>query len=117
MSQILIFSGPTANRSQCANALVGVGFNVDDSLYDWGLPEMRDGSTPTIPQSFVTAHGDDLNLACRTVQQYGYGIRSHFPESAQGELIEVASNTGADVAEEVRALRAQVNALLKKVGK
>lgn len=77
---------------------------------------MRDGSEPTIHQSFVTIHGDDLNLACRTVTQYGYVLRSHFPDSAVGEFAEVAPNSGVNVSDEVRALRSQVNALLKKVG-
>lgn len=117
MAQTLILSGPTANRSQCANALGGVGFQVDESEFNWGFPAMRDGSVPAIPQSFVTLCGDDLNLAIRTARQYGYVLRSHFPDSATGQFAEVAPNSGVDVVDEVRALRAQVNALLKKAGK
>ena len=113
MSQTIIFSGPSPNVSQCRNALGGIGFKVSQTTYGWGLAPSPSGKTPKVPQSFITAYGDQLNEAVRIVEQYGFVLRCHFPDGAGGALVDMSAPTN-DVADEVRALRAQVEALLKK---
>lgn len=113
MSQTIVFSGPTANVSQCRNALAGVGFKVANTGFNWGLPPLPSGDAPTIEQSFVTIYGDAINQAVSLVEQYGFILRSHFPDSALLPLVDMSA-PGGDVSGELRELREQVQMLLAK---
>lgn len=113
MSQTIVFSGPSANASQCRNALAGVGFKVANTSFDWGLPPLPSGETPTIDQSFVTIYGDAINQAVALVQQYGFVLRSHFPDSAMLPLVDM-STPSPNVEDELRELREQIQSLLAK---
>lgn len=101
----IVLSGAASSRPQAVAVLRQAGLDVEESDHPHGF-EPADGET------FVTAHGGDLDGAVRAVEPLGWVLRSHWEATGSWSKI---GNGGSPVAvpdpiAELNRLKAQLRA-------
>lgn len=132
MSLVVCLSGPAANAPQAKNALAGAGLVVENTTSNWGLPDnpieiwtgKRDGNGNPVPgtgewaiqppafaTSFVTAVGADVNKAASVGQQFGFTLRSYWPQQSLPLVPQGIEIPGPDHEARIRELEERLGAL------
>jgi len=131
----VVLSGPAANSSQTKNAVAGLGFTIDKSDHNWGLPECplqqwtgeRDKhgtpvpgtgewqpDNPEYPTAFVTVHcsSREIDRVIKAAKQYGYVVRATWPLSAVKPVVNPALEVaGPNYEQRIAELEARLAAV------
>ena len=85
----IVVSGAASSRVQAVALLTQAGCQVEDSDHPHGF-ERENG------ESFITAHGTEVDSAVRALEPIGWSLRSHWEDTGNWSKI---GNGGSPVAE------------------